>query len=239
MPSSTPRRVLYLAVAVIIAAWALAFAETVFHLVDLRGLLRLDLQENLLRTSLVLLAKAAILVGFVYGVLRLSRQRHGALGFEGRRLGRQIAVGGLFGLGIFVLETFLLSPVLEAVFPRSAAEDKTMAALLSSAANLPLLLALGILKGGFVEEYWRIFVLTRFEAAFRRPGLIVALLVGSVVFGLGHSYQGTAAIYSIAIVGLAYAGVYLRRRRAIEAMAAHATYDVVAILLGFLMYRQG
>ncbi len=232
----SPRAVLAASIAVIAVLWALQFADALFHIIALEGRLGLNLAGNIGRTSLVLLLRGLITIAFICAALRLSGQGHADIGFQRSRLGRQVAIGALFGLGIFALQTFLLNPLLESMFPMTAAESDSRAAMFARAANLPLLLALGIFKGGFLEEYWRIFVLTRFERAFSRFGLIAALVIGSVVFGLGHSYQGTAAIFSIAVVGLAYALVYLRKRRAVEAIAAHATFDVVAIILGFLIY---
>jgi membrane protease YdiL (CAAX protease family) len=50
-------------------------------------------------------------------------------------------------------------------------------------------------------------------------------------------YQGVGSVISIAIVGFLYSLVYLRKRRAWEAIAAHATYDIVAVILGFILYH--
>jgi membrane protease YdiL (CAAX protease family) len=173
----------------------------------------------------------------VVGTLRLSGERLRDLGFHGDRLGRQLWVGALWGLGIFILANFLLDPVAEAVFPSIAADRETVTGMFKNLWHLPLLLMLGIFKGGCLEECWRIFVLTRFERAFARVGLLFALAADSIMFGLGHAYQGASGIITLAGVGLAYAGVYLRKRRAMEAVAAHAVYDIIAISLGFLIYH--
>jgi len=99
-----------------------------------------------------------------------------------------------------------------------------------------ILFFLGIVKGGFFEEFWRIFVLTRFEKAFKTPGLVFALVVSSIVFGFGHAYQGLSGIISIGIIGLLYALVYLRKRNAVEAIAAHTTFNVIQTILGVILY---
>jgi membrane protease YdiL (CAAX protease family) len=102
--------------------------------------------------------------------------------------------------------------------------------------NLPILILLTSFKGGFSEELWRIFVLTRFEKLLGRTGLIFALIAGSIIFGVGHLYQGVNSVITVGIVGFLYSLVYLRKRLALEAIIAHATYDIIAVLLGFIIY---
>jgi membrane protease YdiL (CAAX protease family) len=101
---------------------------------------------------------------------------------------------------------------------------------------LPLWILAALFKGAFSEELWRIFALTRFEKWLAKPGLIFALILGSVVFGFGHLYQGLSGLITIAIVGFLYALVYLRRRRALEAVFAHATFNMIGIGLGYILY---
>jgi membrane protease YdiL (CAAX protease family) len=93
----------------------------------------------------------------------------------------------------------------------------------------------GILGGGLTEELSRIFVLTRFEKAFQRPGLYVALIFSSVIFGIGHLYQGTGAAISTGIYGVVIGLIFIRRRSALEVITAHAFSDVLAILAATLL----
>jgi len=101
---------------------------------------------------------------------------------------------------------------------------------------LPAWIFIAIFKGGFAEELWRIFTLTRFEKCCGKSGLLLALIFGAVIFGVGHLYQGVGGVISVAIVGLLYGLVYLRRRRAFEAVVAHATFDLIGITLGYMIY---
>jgi len=56
------------------------------------------------------------------------------------------------------------------------------------------------------------------------------------VFGVGHTYQGLAAVITNVLQGLLFAGVYLRKRSAWEPVVAHAVFHLIGITLGFLMY---
>ena len=53
-----------------------------------------------------------------------------------------------------------------------------------------------------------------FEKMFGKPGLIIALILSSIIFGAGHLYQGMRGLISISIIGFLYALVYFRKRSA-------------------------
>lgn len=67
---------------------------------------------------------------------------------------------------------------------------------------------------------------------------MAALAADSVVFGLGHLYQGGISAAGTGAAGLAYALVYLRRRRGADAMVAHAGDDLIGVLLAYLLYAR-
>ncbi len=50
------------------------------------------------------------------------------------------------------------------------------------------------------------------------------------MFGFGHLYQGLGSAISTAVSGLVFSLAYLRRRSALEPVAAHAFSDVLAML---------
>ena len=96
--------------------------------------------------------------------------------------------------------------------------------------NLLAWIPIGIFGGGVVEELQRIFIFTRFEKWLGRPGLILGIVLSSVMFGLGHRYQGLGIAIGTGISGGLLALLYLRRRSAIEPITAHAFSDVLAML---------
>jgi uncharacterized protein len=189
--------------------------------------------ENLPYASVYIAVLGLVTLVTVIVFLRLTGESFADVGFRKEGRLRSIGTGALFGLGIFVFNTFLLSPVLQQVMPASHVSN---AALFGTMTNIAILFILGILKGGFVEELWRIFVLTRFEKLLGKAGLVIALILTTVLFGLGHAYQGNTAIVGTAVVGFLNALVYLRKGNAFEAVAAHATYDIIAVLLGAVLY---
>jgi uncharacterized protein len=223
---------LAISVAVVTLTWAVKVAQNVFFLEEVL--------ESFQRMSTVLLQALAIGVLTVVGVmamLRLTDERLRDLGFAAIRLGHQVRNGCLFGLLIFLFDQLLISPALDRLAPRASGQAIDMKALFDSGIYAPVFLVTALFKGGFSEELWRVFTLTRFERVFGRRGLVVAVVVGSVVFGIGHLYQGVSGMVSIAVIGFCFALVYLRRRLAWEAVSAHASFNLIGIILGYIVYH--
>jgi membrane protease YdiL (CAAX protease family) len=229
--NASTKTVLFISIAVILAKWiAKAITNTTY--VDTM-FARISSIQGLALTALT---NGAFVVISVTLLLVLSQEKYSDLGFHRRRLLRQIGLGALFGVSIFVLDTLLISPVASALVPKTASQGIDMSVFFGKLSYIPIWLAIALLKGGFTEELWRIFGLTRFEKLFGRTGLVLALIASSLAFGLGHAYQGLGAVLANAVQGLLYAGVYLRKRSAWEPVVAHAVFDLIGITLGFAIY---
>jgi len=81
------------------------------------------------------------------------------------------------------------------------------------------------ITAGIVEEIlWRgflIWYLTHFVP------LWVAAVISAVVFGLAHAYQGTKNVPKLAVVGLAFAGLYILSGSLWLPILAHILGDVI------------
>lgn len=87
------------------------------------------------------------------------------------------------------------------------------------------------------EMIFRGFFLNRInELGTKNPlSLIIAILISSVFFGLGHSYQGLAGIILTTIVGLVFCGFYLLSGRNLwVTILIHGFYDTSAFMILFL-----
>jgi len=205
-----------------------------------RNILLMDETQSLSQSILMFLAVAVLIGGFyvlvVHFLLRYTKEKYRDIGFVKGNILKQIRMGVLFGILIFILQNFIMHPLISAIIPKTTGKEVEINTFFSSLWYLPVLLVISVLKGGFSEELWRVFVLTRFQKCFGKPGLIIALILGSILFGFGHLYQGIASMISISIVGFLYALVYLRKGNAWEAVVGHATYDIVGAILGFILY---
>ena len=231
MKNLSVRNTLIISLGFIIAVWIYRIIRNTFYLDSV-----LDLFESLPDVFLQAFITAILVIVCVTFLLRLSKEKYTDIGFWKDKLSKQIGFGILFGILIFIIDTFIISIILNSFLPETSAKGIDMAKLFSNSGYVFIFLFIGIFKGGFSEELWRIFVLTRFERLFGKPGLIIALILSSVIFGIGHLYQGLSGLISISIIGLMYALVYLRKRSALEAVFAHATENIVSIILGYIVY---
>jgi membrane protease YdiL (CAAX protease family) len=221
----------FITFAVIGLIWLKDFIQPVFFHESIMNLTK-SLPTMFLTAGLVGLAYVVV----VALLLRSHKEKYSDLGFSGDSIKKQFLNGLLFGTLIFILQTFLLSPLVDALLPKTASQGMDPARMFAKLVYLPILIALTVFKGGLAEELWRVFVLTRFRRAWGKTGLIFALTVSSLLFGLGHLYQGLGGVMTIAVVGFFYALVFLRKGKAWEAVIAHAWYDVVSVILGFIIY---
>ena len=105
-------------------------------------------------------------------------------------------------------------------------------------ANYLVLLAIGLVFGGVVEEIvFRGLVIGWEAISFGERAAVPLLLLSSVVFGLGHLYQGWSGVISTGLTGLAFGAIYLAAgRKLLPAMLAHMTLDAIGITMLYLGY---
>jgi hypothetical protein len=72
-------------------------------------------------------------------------------------------MGILFGILIFILQNFIMHPLISAIVPQTTGKEIEISTFFSSLWYLPVLIVLSVLKGGLSEELWRVFLLTRFR----------------------------------------------------------------------------
>jgi membrane protease YdiL (CAAX protease family) len=173
---------------------------------------------------------AAILI-----LLRWGHERLNDLGLSATSIFRQFIFGLTFGIIIWSLIHLLLNPALATLDLPKGTTGFSIVSQLTSVSALLVWYCLGIFGGGVVEEVQRVFVLTRFEKWKGLNALYAALLVSSVVFGVAHLYQGVSSAISAGASGLLFGFVYLRKRMLIEAMTAHAVYDIISITIAYMM----
>ena len=106
--------------------------------------------------------------------------------------------------------------------------------------NVPALI-IGLLVvwtlAAFGEELiFRGYLMNTLARAFRqeKTGWIVACIVNSIIFGIGHTYQGISGVILLGVVGLLYALFYLESGRNLWVpILIHGLYDTSAFLVIF------
>jgi membrane protease YdiL (CAAX protease family) len=224
----TSRRALYVSAGAIVLYWT-GFA--------LYRLLRTDhTQHGVPAIALNVCIRSAIVAVLVWILMRAAGQSIRDLGFEVDGTGRFLLRSSLLAAGLFVVANLVLNTAFSALLGHGQAPP--IAELFRDPHEAPYWIFSAIVGGGFAEELLRAFVLTRFEALFGRTGLVFAVVADSLVFGLGHLYQGNASALTTVFTGALLALIFLRRRRVIDAMVVHAVFDLMGIAAAYALYAR-
>lgn len=191
---------------------------------------------NKTRSTVLTLASIFLALGFIRLVLWLRGSSWHEFGLK--RPGNWLktilqAVGGLVAIFIVVR---LSMPVV--VWLTGQPLDRTPFDVLRG--NLPALIV-GLLVvwtlAAFGEELiFRGYLMNTLARLFRqeKTGWAVACIVNSVIFGIGHTYQGVTGIILLGVVGFLYALFYLWTGRNLWVpILMHGLYDTTAFLVIF------
>ena len=183
--------------------------------------------------SFVLTASATILrdlglVGLIAFFLWRNREPLGRIGWTLRNQRKEV----LLGLGLFV-GLFLVSGLVEPLFRAmglSAPSTPTPRFLtVSGGWEFVLASVLVVVVAVAEETIFRGYLILRFtEIGGNRA---VAVLLSSVVFALGHGYEGTAGVATVGVMGLLLALVYVWRQSLVAPIVMHCVQDFVGIVV--------
>lgn len=100
--------------------------------------------------------------------------------------------------------------------------------------ELRLFLGLSLAAGVGEEIVFRGYLLPYFDSLVGPAG---AVLASTLLFGLGHAYQGAAGILKTGSVGLLLAGAYVATGNLLAAMLLHAVIDAASGMVAYLALR--
>jgi membrane protease YdiL (CAAX protease family) len=178
--------------------------------------------------------KTLIAFTAIWFLLRANGERVVGLGLGPGLLARSLLRGLLLAIGLFVVFDVMVGSIMASVAPGMRSDS--IKVLFTDPHQAPLWIFAAIVGGGFIEELIRSFILTRFEKLFGRPGLIFAVLADTIMFGVGHSYQGLNGMVKAGLTGLVFSLIFLQRRRVSDAMVAHAGFDLLGIATAYAIY---
>jgi uncharacterized protein len=184
--------------------------------------------------SIQTIVRDLALVSLILFLLWRNREPFDRIGWTRRRLLREAALGVLlyvFFLGGSLLMSFGLGRV--APGPPAAAIPWFLTA--RAWAEMPLALALLLVVAWSEETIYRGYLLYRFTGLTSRPA--TAVLLSSVLFGLGHGYQGLTGTGILCLMGIVLAIVYLWRRSLVAPFVMHFLHNLVKILLPLVIAR--
>ena len=79
------------------------------------------------------------------------------------------------------------------------------------------------------ETIFRGYLILRLQTVFANP--VAAVVLTSVIFALGHGYEGSTGVITVGVMGLVLALVYLWRQSLVAPMVMHFLQDFLGIVL--------
>ena len=180
---------------------------------------------------------SAISLGLVLLTLVIVKgSRASTLAFKDSDWKRWAVIGIGAGIVLWAFSHFIMDPAVEHLLGKI--DLSSFAAVKGNLVNYLILLAIGIVYGGVIEELvYRGFVIGWGAELFGERAAVPLLLLSSIVFGLGHLYQSGSGAISAGLTGLAFGAIYLAAgRKLLPAMLAHMTLDSIGITMLYLGY---
>ncbi|MFF5228986.1 CPBP family intramembrane glutamic endopeptidase [Dactylosporangium sp. NPDC000521] len=180
------------------------------------------------------IARDAGLVALVLLLLARARQPVAAIGWTGHKVWREVAWGVALTvpvlIGSQVLDAALRSAGLSGPRPSGAG-------LVPAPGIGQLLLAVALVAVVAVAEetVFRGYLILRIAGVLRSRGW--AVLLSSVIFSIGHGYEGSAGLLTVGATGVALAAVYVWRHSLVAPMVMHFLLDLLAIVVAPLLLR--
>jgi membrane protease YdiL (CAAX protease family) len=171
-----------------------------------------------------------VLIVFLLTLARVDGQPLAALGIAREGAVRELRAALPVTLGVFAVQVTAAVPIalLASLFhsgEHEATERIDTLGRLSGQSSLPAFLAALVVAATFEEVCFRAFLTPRVRAL--TGSWSFAAVIVSLLFGLGHMYEGTLAVAQTAILGLYFTAAFLARRRLLAVVVAHATFNAV------------
>jgi len=170
------------------------------------------------------------LVALVLLLIARDRQPIAAIGWVRRDIGRDALIGLALSIPLFIG-----AQVLEAILRAAGLSSPSSTPGLTprGAGEIVLALVLVLVVAVAEETIFRGYLILRLASVLgdRRW----AVIGSSVIFAIGHGYEGGAAVITIGVIGLVFALVYVWRRSVVAPIVMHLVFDLVAIVVAPLL----
>lgn len=179
-------------------------------------------------------ARGALLVALLFLLLRADGQRLASLGLVRAGATRELLLGVLMLFGAFAVQVVVAIPVgligmATGILGRENAQRTQSLGLIANQSSIVEFALAAVVATAFEEIAFRGFLVPRARKVVGSWPLAVVLV--SLIFGLGHLYEGPLAIIQTAFLGVYFAAMMLLRRRLIGPIMAHAAFDTVMIVV--------
>jgi uncharacterized protein len=183
-------------------------------------------------TAAVIILRDLPLAGLVLFFVWRNAEPFRAIGWTSQFWVRQI------GLGVLLFPLMFLSAMLVAWLlmgmgfssPNSALRS---ALLVRSWSQVPLAVLMVVVVAVTEETIFRGYLLLRLKAL--GGSEFFAVVLSTLIFTMGHSYQGVAGLGAVALMGVVFALIYLRTGSLVAPVVMHFLQDFLGVVVAPLL----
>jgi len=151
-------------------------------------------------------------IAVIIAILWITHSNLSVLGFTSpENWGKTTLMALVYSVAIYFFTTLLLEPLLQrwtkkpldyTVFSKAQGDWRQL---------ILLLLVSWFLAAVLEETIFRGFLINEISSWFTHNllGIVLSILIGSVIFGLAHTYQGKSGVYSTGTVGAILAVIFV------------------------------
>ena len=180
----------------------------------------------------VTIARDTALVGLILYFLWRNREPLARIGWTHRRLWDEIGLGLVLYVPVFFLVGWA-KQFFESLGLTSP--DHPWPALMAhrGAMEQAMAVALVIVVAVAEETLFRGYLILRFAAVFGNTA--AAVIVSCALFAIGHTYEGSAGVATVGLLGLVLALVYVWRGSIVAPVTMHFCQDFIGVVLAPLL----
>lgn len=179
-------------------------------------------------TALSVIARDVGLVALVLYFLWRNGEPVKSIGWKPRHAPREIGLGLLLFVPFFFLTNFVEQLLSGLGF--SGPAPGAMSMLVPHGSGQLILGAVLVTIVAVSEEtIFRGYLILRLATATRSIGMAVVL--STIIFGMGHGYEGAAGLVTVTVMGLIFALVYLWRGSLLAPITLHFLQDFLGIVV--------
>ncbi len=170
----------------------------------------------------------AALVALIVLFLRKNRETLAGIGWRADDVGREVFIGVVLFPVVFLL-TGLLAGILQELGLTAPSETPPSFLVPYDPLRMGLALVLVSVAALAEETVFRGYLLLRFMNL--GLGRVGAVALSSILFSLGHGYEGSAGVVTVGVTGAVLAIVYLWRRSLVAPVVIHFLQNLAAFLV--------
>ena len=177
--------------------------------------------------------RGALVIALLLLILRADGQHVRAIGLVREGVTKEIVASNWITFGAFATTILVAIPVgivgmAAGVLEKEGAQRTETLTLIASQGSIVEFALAAIVAAAFEEIAFRGFLTPRMRTLVKSWPLAVVIV--SIVFGLGHIYEGVLATVQTAFLGAYFAAMMLVRGRLVGPALAHASFNTIMLI---------